>query len=183
MQDSNRRLELDGLQRYITGTKKGKHSPAGSGPQTLSALRSPPRSSGVGVNLSNLSLSKGKQTVQGLNFADILDDVTYLPDPSASQHGKEPGAAFLRMPPAQDPRSELKIASYTYSGKNRTRYEQPLSSNSFEIADAVSQDVSKQYQGSQDSSAGQEQPMSGSQAKDHSPNLSEQIASVQSYAI
>lgn len=123
-QDSKRRFERERLQELVTGGKKSKRSPAGSGVQTWSALRSPPRSSSIGVDLSNLALSKGKPNVRGLNFADILDDVTYLPDPGASQPGQEPDAAFLRLPPAKDPRVELKIASYTQSGQNRARYDQ-----------------------------------------------------------
>lgn len=72
------------MQRFITGEKASRRGPDSSGTQNFSALRSPPRSSGLGVNLSNLAVSKGKGNVQGLNFADILDDVTYLPDPGAS---------------------------------------------------------------------------------------------------
>lgn len=155
-QDSKRRFERERLQQLVTGSKQSKRSPAGSGLQTWSALRSPPRSSSIGVDLSNLAHSKGKPNVQGLNFADILDDVTYLPDPGASQPGKEPDAAFLRLPPARDQRTELKVASYAHSGQDRARYDPQSSSNSFEIADAVSQDVSKRYQFSQNSSASKE---------------------------
>lgn len=43
--------------------------------------------------------------------------------------------------------------------------------------------MSKRYQFSQNSSASKDQPASGSKAKDHSPNLSDNLASVQSYAI
>lgn len=52
----------------------------------------------------------------GLNFADILDDVTYLPDPNGSQRSKDNHADLLRLPGGKDQSSELKVASYAQEG-------------------------------------------------------------------
>ena len=133
--------------------------------------------------MSNLSLPKGKQNIQGLNFADIVEDVTYLPDPGARLQHEQPGAGALRLPVARDPIAELKVASHAHSSSNRPGQALDSPSNSFEIVDAVSQDVSRPFKGSQISSAGKQRPPSGSQIKDSSSNLSDKIASVQSYVI
>lgn len=66
--------------------------------------------------MSNLSMSKGTRNMVGLNFADILDDVTYLPDPSGSQRSKDNHADLLRLPGGKDRSSELKVASYAQEG-------------------------------------------------------------------
>lgn len=57
-------------------------SPNAPNLKNRSGFRSPLRSNNIGVDLSNLAHSLAKKDVKKLNFADILDDVTYLPDPN-----------------------------------------------------------------------------------------------------
>ena len=65
-----------------TGLNTILKSPNASDLKAKGAFRSPTQTNKLAVDLSNLAQSIGKKNVKGLNFADILDDVTYLADPS-----------------------------------------------------------------------------------------------------
>lgn len=126
------------------------------------------------ITLTNLSGAKGSKKQPSrkdsspspdrsqINFSNLLEDVTYIPDPSSSQKKSQPEP--VPTTPIEEAKKSLRLAEYQ---KTEEKPSNTSGSNSFEIVDVSSQEVK----------TASKKP-SGSKENSGSSNLSDRIKSV-----
>ena len=147
------------------------------------------------INSSTKPANTAQRPIEGRMFSHILDDVTFIPDPSlakSSQAKKEKEEAIVIQKPRpeewEEAKQSLRMATYPEPSKPEKQPSSSSKSNSFDIVDAVSQSVSissasKNAGGVKTSMASKESKGSGSKENAQNLDLSDRIKSAVSESV